>query len=131
LIQSFSLLIHPLFIKQAHRVVSQYPPTQKESIEKQIATALQEIKSNPFSQKFLKDIKANRLVGNVRRIYVGGNSEHRLFYCCPSRKTYVLPVFISLERRKDFDYNNVQWEDIANTIYEDLINKNYDVFVKK
>jgi hypothetical protein len=74
-------------------------------------------------------ITNEKLQGAIRKKYVGGREGHRLFYIFNSKENLVLPVYIYVEQRRDIDYKKVPWEEIADEIYKDFINKKYDKFV--
>ena len=126
---SYSLLIHKSFKELVNQVIRNYPKSQQQLITNQIKTALQKISSDPFSQKPLRDIIHRKLIGIIRRVYVGGNKGHRLFYICIQKESYVLPTFISKEIRQDFNYDDISWQNIANAIYDDYLNLRYEAFV--
>lgn len=127
MIHSYNLLFHFSFISQSKEVLNQYPITKQKQVDRQIATALHEIQGNPSSFKALQYITDPCLIGKIRRCYVGGNNGHRLLYLYPQNSLNIVPVYISLETRNKFDYDKVEWEEIAK-IYDDYINKRYDKF---
>ena len=126
---SLNLLIHCDFKKQAKQVIKQYAKSEQPLIEKQITKALTEIKSTPFKYKCLQYVSNPCLVGIIRRKYVGGNEGHRLVYVCPHKSNLIIPVYISPERRPNLDYQKAPWEKIADSIYDDFVNKRDSKFL--
>lgn len=126
---SCSLLIHKIFKNQPSKLINKHPKSKQGLIKKQIETTLKEIQANPCYGKTMRDVTSPRLIGKIRRAYIGGREDYRLIYIYPHGKPYVVPVFISLERKPRFNYNKVPWEQIANKIFEDYTNKNYSAFI--
>lgn len=128
--QSCELLVHLIFKDQINSVKSSYPSSKQSQIERQITTVLFKIKDSPNSGKMMRDVKNEELRGVIRRTYVGGPEGHRFIYIYNGPKNIVLPVLISKEVKRDFDYEKVAWEQIAEEIYNDFIKKKYDKFLK-
>lgn len=128
--QSHSLVLHREFKKQCNEVKKLYSGKKLTQIDKQITTTLLQIRSNPSAFKSLKDVIKGKLSGIVRRVYVGGNNGHRLFYLYLTEKQFIIPIFISKELRRDFDYGDTSWIGPAEKIYEDILSGNYDTFTK-
>ena len=98
-------------------------------MERQITTALREIKANPTYGARLKYITNEKLKGAIRKTYVGGKGGHRLIYIYNPQKSLIIPVHLTSELRRDIDYRKTLWEKITDQIYNDYINKKYDKFV--
>lgn len=127
MIPSYNLLFHLSFISQSKEVINQYPVSKQKQIDRQIAITLQEVQSDPSGYKALQYITDPCLVGKIRRCYVGGNNGHRLLYLYPQNSIYIVPVYISLETRNKFNYEQIDWEKIAE-IYDDYVNKKHNRF---
>jgi len=127
---SCELLAHLIFRDQIKKVIRSYPPAKKGQIARQITTVLNKIKDSPNVGKMMRDLKNEDLKGVIRRTYVGGPERHRFIYIYNGPKNLVLPVFLSKEPKRDFDYDKVPWEEIAEEIYNDFINKKYNKFMR-
>lgn len=130
MVHSYVLLLHDIFKNQCYDFVGSFPESQQLKINKQITTSLLQIKSNPSSYKPLIEVRDKRLQGIIRRIYVGGNQRYRLMYLYFPNKSIIIPIFISEELRKNFDYDQAPWEEYADRIYNDLIDGNDAAFSK-
>lgn len=126
---SYKLLIHLIFHDQIKAVINSYPSAKKSQIEKQITTALCEIKANPTHGARFKYITNEKLKGAIRKTYVGGREGHRLIYIYNPQKSLIIPVHLTSELRRDIDYRKTLWEQITDEIYNDYINKKHDKFV--
>ena len=126
---SYKLLFHLSFHHHIYAIINSCPPAIKSQLENQIKTALCKIKTNPTCGARFKYITNKKLEGAIRKIYVGGRKGHRLIYIYNSKKYLIIPVHLTSELRCDIDYKKPYWEKIADAIYDDYINKNYDKFV--
>jgi hypothetical protein len=122
LTQSYELLIHLTFQKQALEVKKKHP-----EIEDALVTALQEIQANP-TPGTMQGVVIKRLQGVIHKKHVGGNNGHRLIYLHPKGSKIVIPVFLSPEPRSLFSYEDMDWQGICEPFYDDYIKKNYKAF---
>jgi hypothetical protein len=65
------------------------------------------------------------LAGKVFHVHVSGNNVpsrkgYRLVYIVQSKQQIILPVFLSLVIKSQFDYDKVPWEEYATAINKDL-----------
>jgi hypothetical protein len=84
-----------------------------------LLTQLKKSRDVPTSGKPLHDIANPKLRGRLRRIWVG-RSGFRYVYFYDSKKSIVLPVFISMTPRAKFDWTSAPFEEIADRIVADL-----------
>ena len=76
-----------------------------------------------------------QLQGKVFHVHVAGQNVpsrkgFRLIYVVENKKRIVLPVFLSLEIKSQFNYDNVPWQDYAVEIYKDLCEGNISAFTE-
>jgi len=131
LIQQYKLLLHVNFQREIEDFRGQFNDTTRPLAEKQLTTALEKIRSAPFSEKAIKAITNKKLKGVVRRIHVGGRSGYRLFYLCPPNCDLIIPFYLSKYRRSNFEYDDYTIEEIetvALPILNDFKNNNTDQF---
>lgn len=67
----------------------------------------------------------SHLNGKVFHVHVAGHNipsrkGYRLIYVLHSNQRIVLPVFLSLVIKPQFNYDKVPWQDYADKIYKDL-----------
>ena len=129
--QQYSLLLHLNFQREMADFLGQFNESAKPLAKQQLATALDKIRSNPFSEKALREISSKKLQGLIRRIHVGGPGRYRLFYLSPPNCTLIIPFYISKERRSDFRYDSRTIEEIENAalpIFSDFVKNNHAQF---
>jgi hypothetical protein len=85
--------------------------------------------ADPFrAGKPLARVGHKALRGRIRRLWVGGPGGHRFFFIADKAKQVILPVYLSLEVRKNIDYDQVPWEQYASEIYSDFVKGNIQAF---
>ena len=85
--------------------------------------------ADPFRVgKPLERVGHQALIGRIRRLWVGGPGGHRFIFIVNKAKEIILPVYLSLESRKDIDYDSIPWEEYANAIYDDFVKGNMEAF---
>ena len=57
-----------------------------------------------------------------------GCHKYRFFYLVDRSTETVLPIFLSLEHRGRIDYTKIPWEEYANEIHSDYVQKNASAF---
>lgn len=129
---SYKVLTHEKVLQQINAVLAS-DPSNKGQLSNQIVTAYQKLKSNPFGADNVtfKENKHSKLIGKIRKIYVGGNCRYRLLNLCLPDKRIVIPVYFSTCLRKDLDYDKIEWQKLAEEIYEDFRtgnNKKFRIF---
>jgi hypothetical protein len=97
-------------------------------LQKQLGTALDKIAADPACGKPLRRAP-QRIQGKVYRLHVGGRKGHRLFYLYIQARPCVIPYYLSEQRRSKFDYDDVEWGEIAEAFYDDFTNKRYEEFL--
>lgn len=55
------------------------------------------------------------------RLWIRGPAGFRYIYLVDREKRVVLPVFVSLNPRRRFDYDQADWEGLAQAILQDLM----------
>jgi hypothetical protein len=91
--------------------------------ESQIITAFRKMKSNPTGGQngLFHEHRSKMLSGKIHKMYVGGNERYRIMNIVIAGDTrIVLPFYISEVKRKDFNYDTVNWLEIAEFIYAAL-----------
>ena len=119
-----NLLVHRTFADQSKAAIARVP-----NLEQKLVTALEAIRSSPASGKAMTDIVKPSLQGKIRRRWVGGRQGHRLIYLFLPSRDVVMPVYISEEPKMRFNYDSVEWEALADEIYQDFREQNYGAFI--
>jgi len=99
-----------------------------------LKTAARKLAQDPRGAgKALRGIHDPELQGAVYRLHVGGPGGHRLFYYVPPSRGsaqvgLVVPIFLSSERRKDFNYDDVDVNALGADIVSDYRAGRFDAF---
>lgn len=118
------LLLHDIFLEQYLGAIESIPQIQ-ESLLKQ----LEKIKADPVrAGKTMRDIPPATLQGKIFRVWVRGPVGFRLVYFYDSGCDVALPIFVSTETKQHFDYEDVPWREMAEEIYQDLMDGNEEKF---
>lgn len=75
---------------------------------------------DPGARGRLGGVSNPALQGCIYKEYVRGRDYYRYFYIYLPTKPVVLPAFVSMVLKKDFDYDSEPWEEIAGAIATDL-----------
>jgi len=85
--------------------------------------------ADPFNTgKPLARVGHPALRGRIKRLWVGGPGRHRFIFIVEKSKQIILPVYLSLQLRKDIDYDKIPWEEYADKIYNDFVKGNTEAF---
>ena len=120
--QSYEVIYHLTFTRQATEIKKKYP-----QIEEHLIAALGEIKANPIPGA-LKYVTNPRLKGMIHKIHVGGRKGHRMIYLFLLKTVVVIPVFLSPDPKPPFKYDYEAIEVLCTQFLEDYSKKNYGAF---
>lgn len=120
------LLLHDIFLNQYTDAIAAIP-----KIEKPLIKQLEKIKADPVGAgEPMRDIPLTILQGKIFRVWVGGRTGYRLIYIYDPDSDIALPVFVSTQPKARFDYEDVPWREIAEEIYQDLVQGNDEKFTE-
>ena len=128
---SYNILTHEKVKKQIDDLLEN-EKSKSGQIAKQIITAYEKLKNDPFGKDNVPfhENKRPKLVGKIRKIYVGGNQRYRLMNLCLREEKLVIPIYLSVVMRRDLDYEKIGWQDIAEEIYNDFLQRKIEKFTK-
>jgi hypothetical protein len=127
---AYKILTHKIIEDQIRNFIASHNKSEQESIKKQIITTYRKLKSDPTgpSNVPFHENRNPAFIGKIRKIYIGGKERYRLLNICLPEKKIILPLYFSASMRRDFDYDKVNWLEIAEEIYKDFVKENLDKF---
>lgn len=118
------LLVHDIFLEQYLDAIASI-----RGIATPLLKQLEKIKADPVrAGKTMRDIPLTILQGKIFRLWVSGPTGFRLIYVYDPGCDVALPIFVSTEAKEDFDYEDVPWREMAEEIYQDLVEGNDEKF---
>jgi mRNA-degrading endonuclease RelE of RelBE toxin-antitoxin system len=124
----YRLLIHSSFQQQTDAFMEQHPDSWDD-----VVSQFKKIITNPL-QSPMHNLPPH-LNGKVFHVHVAGlnvpsRKGYRLIYVVHGGQKIVLPVFLSLVIKSQFDYEKVPWLDYAEKIYKDLSEGHLSAFTE-
>ncbi len=120
----YRFLVHKSFLKQAEAFIDLHFDELKSFQSK----CRQACVDPANAGEILRGIGLPQLKGKIYKCWVGGRKKFRLVYLFHSGRKIVLPVLITLDLRSSIDWNDLPWQEYAETIYADLTNNNTAAF---
>ncbi|TMB64788.1 MAG: hypothetical protein E6J43_12980 [Chloroflexi bacterium] len=111
----FRFLAHEAFDKQYLDFIVAH-----EDLSDSLKTQLQKSCTNPDAGRCLHEIPHPSLQGKLFRLHVGGPKGYRYIYLFDAKHEVVIPIYISQQPRKAFDWDIHRFLKDALQIAEDL-----------
>ena len=71
-----------------------------------------------------------RLIGKLYKLWIAGGAGFRYTYFFDPGKLVVIPIFLSLVRRDDFDWDTAPFQEIGEAIVEDFLAGRWGNFIE-
>jgi len=117
------LLVHNEFLTQYLRF-----QVEHEDASESLATQVQRSRDDPASRGRLGLILNPRLEGRLYKLWVAGPQGYRYVYFHDPVAMVTLPIFLSLEPRKDFNWDSAPFAEVAERIVSDFDQGCWDNF---
>ena len=108
-------LVHDVFDKQLSDFLETLAEFWGDLFEAMRRSAL-----DPGARGRLGGVANPALQGSIYKEHVGGRDYYRYIYIYLPSKPVVLPAFVSMVLKKDFNYDSEPWEEIGSAIAADL-----------
>jgi len=119
---SYRFLAHEAFRENLKDFLTNHPKHKKS-----LFANLERARSNPFSGKPMHSLP-KKLRQKVYRLRIGGPGGFRFIYYVDKKNSYVLGIYLTLEPRAKFSYDQEDWIVVLESIVSDLEGQHFDNF---